>query len=400
MRILMITNHLPYPPISGAPLRIFNLLRRCAMKHEVWVASLIRSSNEKESIQHLLRYCQGVETVELPSLGGLAHPIDLVSYLMTNKPPELRLYHSDEFINKIKRLIKDINFDIIDIEDSFMGLYLEALPINLQKKTVLTFHDVVFSKYQRISKLEPKITRKLRKWLYSISMRSWEPFYAERFGRCIAVSESDRKLLLSVNPRLKIDVVPNGVDTDLYKPLPCSNLSPNLIFVGNMAYRPNIDAMTYFCKDIFPKIREKIPNIEMWIVGINPASEVVHLAGESVHVTGKVEDLLPYYDRSTVCVVPLRAGGGTRLKIMEAMALGRPVVSTSIGCEGLDVVDGEHLFVADTSEQFINKTLRLIRDEELRRHITSQARELVVTQYDWNVIAHHEMKIFEEIVGD
>jgi glycosyltransferase involved in cell wall biosynthesis len=138
----------------------------------------------------------------------------------------------------------------------------------------------------------------------------------------------------------------------------------------------------------------------MWIVGINPSPEVMKLDGESVHVTGYVEDMLPYYNRSTVCVVPLRAGGGMRHKILEAMVLGRPVVSTTIGCEGLAVVDGKHLFVADTSEQFINKTLRIIRDEGLRQHITSQGRELVVTQYDWDVIAHREMKIFEEIAGD
>jgi len=228
-------------------------------------------------------------------------------------------------------------------------------------------------------------------------MRRWEPCYAERFGRCITVSEADRRLLRTVNPRLQVDVVANGVDTKVYQPLPQEGTSPSLLFIGKMSYRPNGDAVLYFCREILPRIRRMIGEVEMWIVGKDPLPEVRQLNGDGVYVTGRVDDVVPYYSRSTACVVPLRAGGGTRLKILEAMALGRPVVSTSVGAEGLDVVDGEHLLIADSPEQFAEKTVRLLTDRALYQRITTNARQLVVTRYDWDAIAGQLMQIYAEM---
>ncbi len=228
-------------------------------------------------------------------------------------------------------------------------------------------------------------------------MYRWEPVCAERFGRCITVSDFDRDLLQSVNSHLKIEVIPNGVDTDLYQPLTASAHSPKLLYVGNMGYRPNIDAMLYFCQEIYPKIRQELSQLEMWIVGVNPSPEIKQLAGNGVHVTGRVDDVRPLYQESSVCVVPLRAGGGTRLKILEAMALGRPVVSTSIGCEGLEVVDGEHLYVADTPDLFAQRTLLLLTDTEERQRIITQAREFVVSHYDWDSISDRLLQVYSDV---
>jgi sugar transferase (PEP-CTERM/EpsH1 system associated) len=398
VRILMVTNHIPYPPFSGNPLRNYNLLRRIAMEHEVWLATFVRSAEEVDNILHLLKFCKVVEIVEMRQVGALERPIEGIHYLLKGIPPELRLYQNEEMTNKIQGLVRKTDFDVVQIEDSYMGLYLRALPVEMHARTVLTFHDVVFSKFDRISRLEPKLARKMRLWLYSQMMRRWEPFYAERFGGCIAMSDSDRDLLQSANPHLKIDVIPNGVDINFYQPLPSSNHSPALIFVGNMEYRPNIDAMAYFCRDIYPKIQREIVDLEMWIVGINPSPEVIQLEGKGVHVTGGVEDVRPLYSQSTVCVVPLRAGGGTRLKILEAMALGRPVVSTSIGCEGIEVVDGEHLFIADTPDQFAEKTISLLKNKRLTLRITAQARELVVNRYDWEVITRQLLQVYSRLI--
>jgi glycosyltransferase involved in cell wall biosynthesis len=171
------------------------------------------------------------------------------------------------------------------------------------------------------------------------------------------------------------------------------------MFIGSMDYPPCVDAALYFCREIFPRIRHTISAAEFWIVGRNPGSEVLQLAGDGVHVTGQVDDVIPYYRQSTVCVVPLRAGGGTRLKILEAMALGRPVVSTTIGCEGLDVVDGVHLLIADTPEQFAEKTIRLLTDRQLYQDISANGRQLVVTKYDWNIITSHLTQIYSELTN-
>jgi glycosyltransferase involved in cell wall biosynthesis len=227
-------------------------------------------------------------------------------------------------------------------------------------------------------------------------MLRWEPHYAERFDRCTTVSEIDRQLLLKANPRLRVDVISNGVDIQKYEPLPAENASQALLFIGNMQYPPCVDAVLYFYREIFPRIRRAIGAVDLWIVGRDPRPEVLQLKGEGIHVTGRVEDVVPYYRQSAVCVVPLRAGGGTRLKILEAMALGRPVVSTTIGCEGLEVVDGEHLLIADSPEQFAEKTVRLLTDRQLYQHISTNGRQVVEARYDWDKIAERLMEVYAE----
>ncbi len=270
----MITDHVPYPPTRGTAIRNYNLLRRIAREHEVWIATFANSVEERDNINHLLGFCKGVETVETLESSGLDHPIRALQYMIKGLPMELRLYESQELINKVNHLVSTIDFDVVDIVDSYMGLYLDTLPLELRSRTVLTFIDVVFSKYDRIFRLEPGLPRKLRMWLYSRMMRHWEPYYAERFARCMTVSESDRQLLLSCNPLLKIDTVPNGIDTKQYQPLPYSNSKPSLIFVGNMGYRPNIDAMLYFCHDVYPSIKIALPDLELWITGLHPPLEI------------------------------------------------------------------------------------------------------------------------------
>jgi sugar transferase (PEP-CTERM/EpsH1 system associated) len=398
VRILIITDMAPYPPIAGTPLRVYNLLQRISREHEVWLATFVRTPDEARGISHIQEFCcQGVETASLQRLGAFARPASLLRHLLTGTPPDLRLYYSEELVDKVRHLVSKVDFDIVQIENSYMAMYLEVLPREIRSKTLLDFIDIVFSKYDRIYRLEPKTAKKLRLRLHSRMMRWWEPRYAERFGLCATVSEADRRLLLAANPCLQVEVVPNGVDVQFYQPLPYESTTPALVFVGNMAYRPNIDAVAYFCQEVLPRVRRVIADAEMWIVGIDPGPEVRQLHRDGVHVTGRVDDVRPYYRRSAACVVPLRAGGGTRLKILEAMALGRPVISTTIGCEGLDVVDGEHLFIADDPEVFADKTIRLLTDETLRQHLIDKARQMVVTHYDWDVIARRLMQVYSEM---
>ncbi len=205
-------------------------------------------------------------------------------------------------------------------------------------------------------------------------MGYWEPRYAEKFDRCTTVSELDQQLLMKANPRLQVDVIPNGVDIEKYQPLPLppENASPSLMFIGSMGYPPCVDAVLYFAMRFFLSFVRRSTQWSCGSLGADPHPEVLNSMAMACMSQGWVADVVPYYQQSTVCVVPLRAGGGTRLKILEAMALGRPVVSTTIGCEGLEVVDGEHLFIADTPEQFAEKTVRLLRDRQLYQHICCQ----------------------------
>lgn len=398
MRILFITDAIPYPTISGAPLRTYNLLRHLAKQHEIYLAAFLKTPEQKAGMAHLREFCQVVQTAAIPADSALGRPFAALRYMIKGIPPDLRFNYSSELVHKIRRLASTVDFDIVQIDHTHMGLYLESLPTEMRARAVWMVHDIDFSRYARLARVETKLARKLRLWLHSRMLRNWEPRFAARFQRCVTVSHADRDLLLAANPNLQIEVAPNGVDTQMYEPLPPST-APALIFVGNMDAIACVDAMNYYCRKIFPSLRRAIPELELWIVGINPRPEVKALAGDGIHVTGRVEDVRPYYARSAVCVVPLRVGGGTRLKILEAMALGRPVVSTTIGCEGLKVKDGVHLSIADSPEQFTEKTLRLLQDKSVCESLAQHARQLVTTHYDWEVIAAKLMQVYAEVVA-
>ncbi len=401
MRILMIANYLPYPQTSGGRIRIYNLLHRVACRHEVSLAAFLESAGDVEGIAHLQQFCAKVETANFSQRSRLAKVPGLLRYALEGKPPELMLLHSEELKCKIDQLCSTMDFDIVQIE-SVMGLYLDKLPRGKRFKSVEMFQNFTSQQFERVSNVEQRWDRKLRTRINALTMGYWEPRYASKFDRCTVVSEMDRQLLQRSNPHLKVDVIPNGVDVEKYQPLPLPSEKaiPALLFIGHMGYPPCVDAVLYFCSEVLPLIRQRVANAELWIVGRDPRPEVIALDHGDVHVTGQVDEVIPYYQRCPICVVPLRAGGGTRLKILEAMALGRPVVSTSIGCEGLNVIDGKHLLIADTPAQFAEKTIRLLQDRQLYHHLVINGRELVESCYGWDQIANKLMTVYDEMTED
>jgi sugar transferase (PEP-CTERM/EpsH1 system associated) len=398
MRILNITNIIPHPPLTGAPLRTYNLLRRLAKDHDIYIAGFSDSGVQKEEAARLFEFCRGSLVVEGQPKKASHLFWNLMKWPSRRGPLELRLSFSDELAKGIRRLIAEVDFDIIQIEHGNMGLYLEAFPAHLRKRVAWILHDIDFDKFKRIAQIERRVDRKLRSWTYATTMKWWQPRFAQKFGLCLTMSEIDKRLLVTRNTRLRVEVSPSGVDTDLYQPLPEESETPAILFIGHMGYPPNIDAVRYFHKDILPLIRQRVADAEFWIVGLNPGEAIKKLAGDGVFVRGNVSNVEPYYRRSRVCVVPLRAGSGVRMKILEAMALGRPVVSTSLGAEGLDVVEGKHIVIADDSIGFAERTVDLLSDQTLRTRMTREAREHVVASYDWDVLATKLLLLFQKMV--
>jgi sugar transferase (PEP-CTERM/EpsH1 system associated) len=397
MRILFITDYLPYPLISGDRIRNYNLIRRIARQHQVSLVGFLQTPDEAGGVSHMQEFCHRVEVVDLRRRHRLARVPGLLRYVLAGIPFDFEFLSSEVLTDRIRYLASSAGFDIVQVEQTRMALYLEALPADTNSKHILVFHNIAAHQYDRISHIAPTPTKRMRAWLHGRMLRRWEPRYAERFDRCITVSEVDRRLLMSANPRVKVDVVPNGVDTQMYQPLPLEGAKPALLLIGNMSYAPCADGAIWFCNQILPHVRRELSEVEVWIVGISPPPEVVRLNGDGVHITGRVEDVRPYYTRSTASIVPLRAGGGTRLKILESMALGRPVISTTIGCEGLNVIDNRHLLIANAPERFAERTVRLLTDKTLYRRIIAEARRLVETKYDWDVIAEQLLGIYAEI---
>ncbi|MBN1312811.1 MAG: glycosyltransferase [Anaerolineae bacterium] len=399
MRILEITNQISIPMHGGAPVYTYNLLKRVAAKHEVWHVAFITTPEQVTGAEQMRAFCREVVTVPIGKSDALDQPLNFIRYLVAGRPPELRFSYSCELADRLRKLIGEIDFDIVQIEHSNMGLYLDLVPEALWPRTIWMLHDVDWLKFSRIAQMESKRSRQLRLQFHSVMMRHWKPRHAAHFGCCTTVSEKDRRLMLDANPHLHIEVIPAGVDTKGLLPLPAPDSRAVCVFVGNMDYLPNSNAVLYFCREIMPRIQQVIPDVELWVVGTDPRPEVRALVSDNIHVTGAVEDVRPYYERSTVCVIPLRAGGGARLKILESMALGRPVVTTSIGCEGQNVVDGRHVLIGDTPGVFAEHVIRLLTDALLRQQVVTEARALALKQYDWDISAQRLLAIYEELAS-
>lgn len=214
---------------------------------------------------------------------------------------------------------------------------------------------------------------------------------ARSFDMSITVSEDDARALREIAPRAKTVVVPNGVDTNYFdNATPDGEEPQSLVFTGSMSYQPNVEAMTYFTQRIYPHILQMCPSVRLYIVGRSPAPEIEALGVQHpgrVFVTGTVDDVRPFLRRAAVVVVPLRNGGGTRLKILEALAMHKPVVSTTVGAEGLAVIDKKHILIADDDQQFADSVVSLVKDSAKRQRLGEAGRRLVEARYDWRHIA-------------
>jgi len=229
-------------------------------------------------------------------------------------------------------------------------------------------------------------------------VKRYETEIARWFDRVTMVSSLDRDHLLSINDSVPISIVPMGVDLEYFQPDHKED-GPNLLFTGIMRYFPNCDAVTYFYHEIFPLVKKAVPNAKFYIVGNSPTKKLMKLmADDDVIVTGRVEDVRPYFDRSTVFVCPLRSGSGMQTKLLEAMAMEVPIVTTSLGFEALDAVAGRDMIVADDAEKFAQEVIRLLKDRELRQSMTQKARKLVEEKYGWPAVIRQLNMVYEDIM--
>jgi glycosyltransferase involved in cell wall biosynthesis len=392
VRILCIANVTPWPPRSGITLRILRLLERVGAVHEVTLGCHTWDAADREAVETLTR--RGIRTV-----GGAVRPASLRSHAwkgiragLRGVPPETAQYQAPE----LHALIQAGDFDLLHIEESILAPYAQSMPTDRRIPRLLTLHNVHFVQEERLARIEPTLSGRARRRFNGAWMRAYEPRMAASFDRVIAVTEDDRRALLACAPDLRIDVVPNGVDTKAIQPLPMHDGPPALLFVGSMFYRPCVDAAVWLVREILPLLRRTHPALEVWLVGKGPTAEVRALAGPGVHVVGEVEDLAPYYARATLALAPLRAGGGSRLKILEAMAFGRAVVSTTIGAEGLDLTDGTDVAIADDAEAFAARVDTLLGNATMRDAMVRAARAQVEQRYDWDDLGARLLAIYAE----
>ncbi len=274
MRILIITDYLPYPPISGDTIRVYNLIRRISDYHEIYLLALFESLDTANSISQLSKYCRQVTVVSHQWPNPLTCIPDLVQYFIEGKPMELRLLYSRQLAELVYQLTSEENIDVVQIEHSRLALYRDCINPSSHCASVLALHNIAYDQIDRLLQFDKNPMDRIRTWIFARQLRQWEPSYAGKFDRCLTVSELDRKILLGLNSDLDIDVIPNGTDTKKFQRLETDQDVPALLFIGSMDYAPCADGAIFFCKEILPYIQEKIPEIEVWIVGASPSAQV------------------------------------------------------------------------------------------------------------------------------
>lgn len=388
MRILWIKTELLHPIDKGGKIRTYQMLRSLARDHDVTYLCLDDGSASSEDRKNAHEYCTRLVTVPFhpTKKRSLAFFIDLLKNMFSNLPYAVSRYHSKLLRQRVTELAHEHDLVICDF---LFPSY--SVPDGLQVPTVLFQHNVEALIWERRASVPQNLIRRAYMREQWRRMRRFEREECRRLDHVVAVSSSDAHIFRSEYEVRSVSDVPTGVDLEFFSPrAPRPEDNPELIFVGSMDWLPNEDAVCWFCEEILGRVRGLEPRVRLTIVGRSPGAAVRKLAEENsgIVVTGTVPDVRPYLERGAVFVVPLRIGGGTRLKIYEAMAMGIPMVSTTIGAEGLPVRNEEHLLIADTPEEQATAIIRLLENARLASDLAGNALRLVRDQGSWDSVAN------------
>ena len=398
MKILWVKANKILPAHSGGSIRSYQILRRLASHHELVVFSYYDGDPDIEYEEELARQFPGTVCLctgkrGIKSIGG---GLDYLARLGSPIPYAVSRFKSIRIQQRLNSWFEEKAFDVavcdfLDAAVNFPGV--------LTIPTILFQHNVESEIWRRHALTERNPAKRYLYRLEFEKMLKYERSAVVRFHHIIAVSEHDRRLMSEWADPSRISVVPTGVDLQQYRPgISSRGSEPLVLFTGAMDWEPNVNAVEYFCREMWPTIRAKVPAARFRIVGRNPDRRVQRLASESVAVTGSVVSVVDHLEESTVVVVPLRVGGGSRLKIYEAMATGKAVVSTTVGAEGLDVHHGRDIVLADDPFAFAEAVALLLKDAELRCRYERAAAALA-GKYDWAVIGDRFSHVLETMVG-
>jgi glycosyltransferase involved in cell wall biosynthesis len=389
MNILILSPFNPWPPVQGGKIRILNIIKNISKSHSVSLAAIV-DDMKREDIGPLREFCDEVELVERPARLWK----DRYAFLTGHLPYNVIRYASKEMTAVLRKMLKRRKFDLVQIEFSLMWQYaylFRNIPL------VLDAHNIEYEVVRGLAKLFRNPIKKISYVMEEKRLRHLEESAWRESSLCFAVSERDRMIIGEVAPD-KAMTLPNGVDLNRFEFHSNDRCGKRLLFIGGMDYLPNLDSANYFLSKIFPLVLSEMPDARLDVVG----RELWRIDGrgslKAVEFHEDVPDVLPFFRTADLLAVPLRYGAGTRIKILEAMAAGLPVVTTSKGCEGIDARDGEHLLIADSPGAFGSAVARLMEDRGLRTSLTTNARRLVEDRYSWERIVgemaeHYETQI-------
>lgn len=388
MKILWVKAGGLVPLDSGGKIRSYHIAKELARIHEVTLFTFY-VEEEKDEHASLQGTFHRVVTHPLKVSGGrkLGEALSYAGSFFNPLPYSISKYCRPEVARHLRETMATGNFDVILCD--FLSP-APIVPFDAGIPVVIFTHNVEAIIWKRHWEVATNPVWKFVCKREYTKMRQTETHYLRRSNHVLTVSDTDSETFAADMEASKITTIPTGVDIDYFQPMDGEE-EDSLVFTGSMDWMPNEDGILYFVEQVLPIIRARRPGVKLYVVGRRPGARVMQLAESDplIVVTGRVDDIRPHIARGAVYVVPLRVGGGTRLKIFEAMAMGKAVVSTTIGAEGLPVTSGEDLVIADEPEQFATETLRLLGDKSARISIGGKARNLVEEKYSWMAVAKY-----------
>ncbi len=401
MRILLLTPQRPYPPHQGTTLRNFNLIKELAKRNTVSVLTFLEPDQNPDDPGPLPDLCRWIESLPVPARSP---NLRLRQMLLTRRPDMSWRLWSPAFNDRLAaRLREEPPFDVVEIEGIEMAPYLPTLEAARPRPMIIyDAHNAEWILQQRAFAADvrtpPRWLAALYSWIQQRRLRRYETELLRRVDHTIAMSAPDKVALRELVSGAPITVIPNGVDLPAYSRFTGNPISYDLLFTGKMDFRPNIDAALWFGQQVLPRIQARRPDTTFAIVGQRPHPRLEVLRDLSgVTITGYVEDVRPYIAGTTVYVAPLRVGGGTRLKLLEAMAMGKAIVSTTVGAEGFPVVNGQELILADDPETFAAEVLALLGDPVRRRELGHTSQAFARATYGWDALVPQLEKVYETV---
>jgi polysaccharide biosynthesis protein PslH len=387
MKILWVKAGGLVPPDTGGKIRSYNILRELAHQHSVTFFSFY-AAHAGDIHSELDKLFEQVvcAPLNLPAAKSFGEMLDYATSFLSSAPYGIAKFCRAEVRRELRALLEHQTYDVIVCD--FMAA-AGVIPWDSPTPKVLFTHNVEADIWRRHYQVASNLAWKAVSWMEWRKMENAERHYLRLADHVLAVSETDRDAFARIVDPAKLSVIPTGVDIDYFQPMAIPEDPDSLVFTGSMDWLPNEDAIFYFVDSILPLVAEKYPRVSLEVVGRKPSRKLQSLAEkrQNLRLTGWVEDIRPYVARGSVCIVPLRIGGGTRLKIFEAMAMGKAVVSTSVGAEGLPVRSGQNILLADAPKGFADCVISLLRSADERKRLGDAARAMVQEHYSWAKVA-------------
>lgn len=408
MNILFLTQIVPFPPDAGPKVKTYHVIRALAGQgHSVTLVSFVRPE-EVRYLPALQQICSEVHAVPIRR-SRLADAFYMLKSYLSGRPFLIERDDLRPMQEMVNRLVREKEFHFIHADQLTMVQFAlrGAEASGAKPKVIFDAHNAVWTIVERMKDnarwfLKPVLSVEARR------VKRYEGSLLQKVDHVLAVTEIDRSLLEEARPAspngrsgrtAPITVIPIAVDTQKLQPVRRKPGSRNIVTLGTLHYPPNADGIRWFFNEVFPLVRERVPDATLTIIGKNPPADFLELAqrsAEVVRVTGYVEDLRPYLEESALMVVPVRAGGGMRVRILEAFAYAMPVVTTAVGLEGIRAAPGHHVLVADTPGEFAARTAELLQSPSLQEKLAANGRELAVAAYDWQAVLSAMRPIYEE----